>query len=311
MQIQSLKGFTPLGFDSSKCPVINDYTSASKRALISIAAYAYNNTVNIDPSITYAMEALPNDVIKKVKTNNVIQEEKGEVQRNCNPAQNYLEASFEINGVVDSDCVSNEIVLPGHADAPCTSLPPLPTKCDDNITAINKFLTNYKFGYFERAETEDLKEILIRYGPILTEKNEIIFGWGDYIQEESPLKFYTWHVARVIPQQVVADTTTYTDYSIQTSYIFFGSEGISEGSPNGVSGRFIFDGSFLPQPNYCDSIAVTTPKEDCPCPQIGTDEYERDPRHTSDRDICASGSYRAILSVVVVAVVLPVMMLFW
>ncbi|KAA6385264.1 MAG: hypothetical protein EZS28_019205 [Streblomastix strix] len=107
--LSALKGFTPLGFDSAKCRIIKDYTSSGQRALVSLAAYVYNNSIDIHPSITYAMEALPKDSLKKTMTNFVIYEDKGETQRRCDPAQSYLDASFELNGVVDGDCVRYDI----------------------------------------------------------------------------------------------------------------------------------------------------------------------------------------------------------
>lgn len=62
----------------------------------------------------------------------------------------------------------------------------------------------------------------------------------------------------------------------------------------------------------CVSVDIDTHPNLCPCPDKKTDKakWEADPR-TKKIDICASGSMRAGLSVVVVAVVLPVLALFW
>ncbi|KAA6378454.1 MAG: hypothetical protein EZS28_026019, partial [Streblomastix strix] len=192
------------------------------------------------------------------------------------------------------------VQLPGHTDAPSATLPDLPTKCDDTTT-IQKYLTNYKFGYFESAKAADLKEYLIRVGPILTERGDILYGWDQY--EGSGGLVQGWVAARFS----LRSGDFFADYELETFHIEFG----LEGSSNGVNGRFIFNGDFLPTPKYCDSVAIGTSEEDCPCPKKGTDEYEKDSRHQTSKDTCASGSVRAVISAVVAVVVIPALSLFW
>ncbi|KAA6371256.1 MAG: hypothetical protein EZS28_033218 [Streblomastix strix] len=294
-EFSTLKGFQNFGFNHSKCETISLYAIESRRALVSLAAYVYNaktpQITNIDPSIIYAIEGLPKESVEKTNPG-APQELREDTPRACdNNKSSYIDASIELNGVVDISCVSNTNKLPKDKDEPETPLPSLPTKCDDQ-SEIKKYLTNYKFGRISSIANEDLKKFIVRVGPILTRDKGIIYGWGE---GDYGLVWYTVTIS------VVNEAFKY-DQLFPTPFDVF---------EYGITGSFLFEGSFLPDPKYCDTITSETPKEDCECPAKGSDEYESDPRHEYKESICASGSVRTLFSFVAVFVIVPILSLFW
>ncbi|KAA6359633.1 MAG: hypothetical protein EZS28_044840, partial [Streblomastix strix] len=84
--------------------------------------------------------------------------------------------SFEYNGLISSDCVSNRILLPHHLDAPETKMPRQPFSCDspDEFT---KHLREFKYGRIENVDNYMMKKYLTRIGAV--------YGYMHYFDEET------------------------------------------------------------------------------------------------------------------------------
>ncbi|KAA6370253.1 MAG: hypothetical protein EZS28_034220 [Streblomastix strix] len=121
---------------------------------------------DISPSITYLIKKGPQIVIYSNKIYTPIHKyENIELEQSCSSqdAVNYIQFTLEREGVVDSTCFPNTII------------PESVKKCADG-QKYKTILKDYYFGQFRDLSSDDVKDLLLRFGAVLTDEM-ILVGW--------------------------------------------------------------------------------------------------------------------------------------
>ncbi|KAA6391115.1 MAG: hypothetical protein EZS28_013358 [Streblomastix strix] len=236
--------------------------------LLGLSAYIHDKD-DIFPSITYLLQSIPADI--------QIKNEQGYIpffsRRGCRGDSDQYIVGFDFsNGIVSSECFSNEHLLPYHDDDPQGEMPypPKPTVCDDG-TQISKSMQGYKSAYVTNYSSFEMKQILTRVGPI--------DGYINYIDEEDILKeqtedaiFIGWEKLDNIEQWIIVERKS-LQYEDGGPVEFYLEERtipiLVEGSTRTEFSGTVFVGS-------CLHPTIDTPIDECPCP-TGT-KLEADPR---------------------------------
>ncbi|KAA6385898.1 MAG: hypothetical protein EZS28_018578 [Streblomastix strix] len=200
-------------FDSSKCIGVFRGIKSADYALLGYALYAYAQ-IDIAPSVVYAIESLPlyyRYGAEDLQFNTQLE--------GCNMTMNHTRLSFQLEGVVSRDCISNEAKMKGYLDDSTATTPAKPTLCDDGTTEIEKQFEGLKFGHFYTTNQTLLKKYIVRTGPIFAtfqhkiknnpnpqQSTALIIGWEKYQDEED------WIVIVGEDQIVENGTETYWDH---------------------------------------------------------------------------------------------------
>ncbi|KAA6383373.1 MAG: hypothetical protein EZS28_021101 [Streblomastix strix] len=162
-------------FDYSLCSNLANAILEDHYALYGLNTYVYENSNDIAPSIVFGIQSLPEVLEKK---------ENGEIdnyffQRGCSGGWKQYSLGIELNGIVSSNCISNDAsALPGYKGGSSTSMPPQPTQCEDSTTII-KHLQGFKFGTIQELSNEQLKLYLTRVG--------CVSGWIKYYKNNGDI----------------------------------------------------------------------------------------------------------------------------
>ncbi|KAA6393931.1 MAG: hypothetical protein EZS28_010537, partial [Streblomastix strix] len=173
-------------FNYKHCSIIEDAIVNSYYTLLGLVAYL-REKVNIAPSITYSIETLPAEVKYIISD---AQDEDYLSPRGCFGDSYQYFLGSELGGIVSSKCISNDATqFPDYSEGTSTTVPPKPTKCDDETADVKQYAKGFKFGYIKDVSNDELKQILSRVGPIrgvinyykdedILDRDEgIFFGW--------------------------------------------------------------------------------------------------------------------------------------
>ncbi|KAA6398771.1 MAG: hypothetical protein EZS28_005699 [Streblomastix strix] len=259
------------------CYIVKEYYDSSYYTLLGFAAKFYEND-NISPSFTWLLANAPTKRVYKDKPEEADSTwEDLDLEYSCTFYDHHYDfatPAIHKYGIVNNVCFPNDEVP--------TSL----TTCAGTSTAPKALLKGYKFATFS-GDRDNLKNILIRFGPVLVD-GDVVIGWEKDGENQ-----------RVI---YAAKESQFGNYS------FFKSE--FEGTT--YQGYFFFNPD-APKPIDCATeLTVSTTADECPCFDKKTDKesYDADIRKGG---ICkgASGSVRATLAVVAAVLFTPILALFW
>ncbi|KAA6393297.1 MAG: hypothetical protein EZS28_011174 [Streblomastix strix] len=161
-ELETLETAKRTDFNYQQCQSIKDAVDVSYYPLFGLVAYL-REKVNIAPSMVYAIEALPEEI--KSNLSSVLYEHF--LSFGCYGSWEQIHLGFEINGIVSSECISNNASeLPNYYGAKFSEVPPKPTVCDDNTTDIKEYAKGFKYGEIARVSNDELKLYLTRVGPV-------------------------------------------------------------------------------------------------------------------------------------------------
>ncbi|KAA6364796.1 MAG: hypothetical protein EZS28_039677 [Streblomastix strix] len=251
-ELHTFKVLKPLGFDISQCQMLNSFVTTGKYALLGLASKIRNRDVNIAPSLVYAIESLPSVYIERDIENVTL-----EVDRGCNVQTEMIDASFEVYGVIDSGCVSNDQIMKGHLNITegVGITQDAPTECSETLTGYKyQPIKDGILAQIYQQSVQSTKDLISRTGPLListlsepwtgSNLNAIIIGWTD-------TDWIIWKQERILnwgenaDYQYIEDTVPFTDslqQELQFEVWFF----------------------YVPEQNKCVPISDTTLIE-CPC----------------------------------------------
>lgn len=198
----------------------------------------------------------------------------------------YLTYGLNTYGIYSDECISNKGIPEAIPTACEITEDPVP---DSNAqAAFTSTLKGYREGFFFKVTPATLKDLLIRFGPLITYSSDrysnvyrLLVGWDAG----------KWVVVKASGDTYVLDKTE----NVETTGTF--------------DGIVILDTDAI----LCKEITAETPKELCSCPSKDDKEaYDADPR-TKDKKtgICAAGTMRAAWAVVVAVLAVPALSLFW
>ncbi|KAA6370620.1 MAG: hypothetical protein EZS28_033853 [Streblomastix strix] len=307
--INTLKASSRQNFNYERCLVLNNSIKFADLALYGYYAYVRQGA-NITASLVYNLESNPKNVYGKLNDGNIIRvygRDDG-----CEQDNYMYTFGFEINGVVPSNCISNNAILPGHEDAPeGTNMPQTPTKCQNTEIPFTRYLQGFKYGGINKVNNEQMKLYLTRTGPVLTgstsnQNINIIIGW-----ETGQKGGEQWIVANQKILSVGSGNERYFDIYYEEEKIPF----ITDEYPNDV----LYNGSVL----YCDGSCPDPVTEDSDKDKEQEQEQEQvvdclktpdDPDCTDESadkaDQDGTGLISAVLRIMIVALVLPAIVLF-
>ncbi|KAA6389598.1 MAG: hypothetical protein EZS28_014874, partial [Streblomastix strix] len=189
----SLKTTQRLGFNIDNCNTLKNMHTDLNYALLGYAAYFYSG-IDVSPSIIFAIEALPKTYREYRFNENTQQQElinQLNIEDGCHTTWDNLKYGFELNGIVSSQCISNDFILPNHTQAlPSTITPPIPDKCT-NTSSVPKYLEGMRYAHFDSISVQQVKKLLVSVGPVRgiirrysadgnivgSSANQLIIGW--------------------------------------------------------------------------------------------------------------------------------------
>ncbi|KAA6398423.1 MAG: hypothetical protein EZS28_006048 [Streblomastix strix] len=226
----------PLNFNFHGCQSQKDATRLDY-TLYGLSAYIYEQK-NVSSSITYGLRKITKLKLKKfdIDGNPVLEEYES---LGCGADRMNAKISFEINGLVSQECISDDVG--GVLDTQ------IPTQCSDDGLNIEdsvnnkKFLENYKHGQVRNASNNIIKEFLTRTGII---QGDIIYynDMDEQIGQETDVSFIGWDKDSQNKEQwIIARknyfTTTYEDFYLTEERIPFR---IKSASYAKITGNAIF-----------------------------------------------------------------------
>ncbi|KAA6379947.1 MAG: hypothetical protein EZS28_024527 [Streblomastix strix] len=322
-----------LGFNWDKCQILKESIVMNQYAFYGYNIFIHHNS-NISPSIIYGITSLPQNIQWKYMDHGILKLEPYFPKRGCQGSLDQYVLGFQLNGITNSSCISNDAIIPGHDDASqYEQMPPIPKICDDSNIPFIKYLSGYKYGYIGNLSNEEMKIVLTRLGPflgriyyydssqqIIDYREGIILGWNRD----------KW----IITKQIEISEDEYVDRIIYEDSAPFSISGSASIKIQGYvlyciddCTPLIVDCSILigktldqcpclqfddprtsecPEEKKCTTITKQTPPSDCPCPQSQS-ELKKDPRYGG---LCKSDSGQLKISWNIPFVVFLTLLLF-
>ncbi|KAA6378789.1 MAG: hypothetical protein EZS28_025684 [Streblomastix strix] len=248
VELAALRALQPLGFDSTKCPKVDHIVTLGWHSLLGLSSYARDKAIDIAPSIVYAIEKLPQSYIEISANGN---ERKIDTNRGCLTSHYLVQDSFEVYGIVDSWCVSNNQIMKDYQDATdnIKTTSDAPTECGNTTSGIRRQPVQGFWGEFEPLSVDEVKAFILRVGPIqivdvaANINKPIIIGWNE--KEWVVLKW-----------KQIYDSSGYADYVYEQSTLPFS----LGGNELKFGGQFFY----VPEQTPCVPDKETTLIE-CPC----------------------------------------------
>ncbi|KAA6395046.1 MAG: hypothetical protein EZS28_009430 [Streblomastix strix] len=179
------------------------------------------------------------------------------------------ELGIELNGVVSSECISNDAIIPGHSDSSTQTIPTKPTICDENQSEIVKYIQGYKYGQILGIDQEDLKLYLTRVSPVvgsiiylLDDGDTTITGEIVFLGREKVANKQYWIIARQIKEQIYSYSGLQDSYHYQAEEIPFNWP--SRAIDSQYFGNLLFKDVYNPivEPTYCTAASDATVTKD-------------------------------------------------
>ncbi|KAA6368741.1 MAG: hypothetical protein EZS28_035732 [Streblomastix strix] len=294
---EELKTSQALNLDEEMCNFVNQTYNSLTYALLGYTALALQGA-DIAPSITYIMKNYPTKSINRKEGQD--DDESVLQQPTCvDNTNNQITFAVHKSGVVGSDCIPN------------TEVPLSTTECTLPDGIYEKYLVGFKYANFFGGDNDAVKEALIKFGPaFVTNYGQLIIGWDSEnwttVIRSHDTGMYILDTKKIDPDAGGLQGYLYAQVDGDDTPVI---------PPADCSGKTEAECACIEsdtRPFCITCTAKDVPSSECQCPADASGTYTKaqceEDKASTEKE--ATGSFRVTLSVIVTAVVLPVLALF-